>query len=73
MWNYRFPGYSCILQIEPGRHVRPGGGKGPPEKNHPDIIGGGVGDLGALFDENDSNGGENRTMMKLKMNTKLSL
>ena len=49
------------------------GGKGPSEKNHPDIIGGGVGDLGALFDENDSNGGENRTMMKLKMNTKLSL
>ena len=73
MWNYRFSGYSCTLQIEPGRHVRPGGGKGPPEKNHPDIIGGGVGDLGALFDENDSNGGENRTMMKLKMNTKLSL
>ena len=29
------------LQIEPGRHVKAGGGKGPPEKNHPDIIGGG--------------------------------
>ena len=41
MWNYRFPGYICTLQIEPGRHVKPGGGKGPPEKNHPDIIGGG--------------------------------
>ena len=24
-----------------GRPNRPGGGKGPPEKNHPDIIGGG--------------------------------
>ena len=24
-----------------GRQMRPGGGKGPPEKNHPDIIGGG--------------------------------
>ncbi len=28
-------------QASLGRANRPGGGKGPPEKNHPDIIGGG--------------------------------
>ena len=39
---YKVPGVlEYKLVVIAGRQMRPGGGKGPPEKNHPDIIGGG--------------------------------